>query len=472
MLFNTIGFFIFLSIVLIAFSIVKDSSKKYVLLFSSLVFVGLINQKALIYVVLISWINFFISNSIRQQQSKFIRKILFYLIIGLNILTIILYKLFESEIVPKSVQNFSIFFAIGLSYYTLQNIGFIIDTYKNRLKSILTFDQFLLSNVFFPKFIAGPIVQIEDFSVQLLNLKRASVDIKYGVQRILLGLIKKMVIADRLSEYVVYNFDLHPSFIGLTNLTVAFIFTLQLYFDFSGYTDIALGSAKLFGIQLPENFNFPLNSKSITEFWRKWHISLTSWLSKYIYYPLSFQLRKQKTIGVICSLFVTFLFSGFWHGLKVTFCIYAISHSIYLIIEFLIGKMHSNPLKRLPNWLKNPIGIIYTFTFISFSFIFFRSSSFKEARSIFKSIFNTKTFFPENYFNDFLAKISTGGEQMAIFNFGVTIILLIYFLFDEKRIYQRLNAKKTNWNFIIGGIIILIFCAKFVGRTQFIYSQF
>ena len=243
--------------------------------------------------------------------------------------------------------------------------------------------------------------------------------------------------------------------------------TIQHYFDFSGFSDIAIGSAKLFGIQLSENFNFPLSSKTISEFWRKWHISLSSWLTNYIFYPISYRYRKLKYWGIITALTLTFLLSGIWHGIGLTFLIYALSHALYLIIETFIKK----PKALILNKLAPLSSVFLTFNLVSLSFIFFRSTSIEQSFYKLKSIFSF-AFFPKQTLTDFTQYIAIGGEQENIFNLYVTIILTALFLVFEKRIFNRFNINQLN---VIGLIILLLiisFFGIFDGSKNFIYSQF
>jgi D-alanyl-lipoteichoic acid acyltransferase DltB (MBOAT superfamily) len=354
----------------------------------------------------------------------------------------------------------------------LQNIAFLTDSYFKRLKFKTTFLEFSLYAVFFPKILTGPIEFPKEFIPQIQSLNDRKQLLIEGSQRILLGLVKKIVIADRLAELVHYNFDLETSGFGVTNLVVAAIFTFQLYFDFSGYTDIAIGSSKMLGIDLKENFQFPLGSKSITDFWRKWHISLTSWLTNYIFYPLSFRMRKWNKIGVIIAIIITFLISGIWHGFALTFLMYALLHSLYLIIELITQNQREKFKQLIPNTIHTIISTLITFNLVSLSLIFFRSESLNKAIFILKSIFDYKQFFPPNWERDFFAKLATGGELDILFNFFVTSILLLFMLLLEKKIRTIIQKNNFNWFYFTICILVIFMFGVFKSRDQFIYSQF
>ena len=451
----------FVSFSLILFSLFSPKLKPTILIFSSLLFIGLFSIETIFIFLFGTLSTFFLTNKISQASSNLQKKIVFRFGLIFNILLLFIFKFIESnhDLISYFEANKTILF-VGISFFSLQNIAYLIDIYYNRIKPS-NFSEYLLFNSFFPKFIAGPITKIQDFKFE------KSSPIQNGINRIALGLLKKMVIADRLAPIIAHNFEeVNPSF-GLTNLVVAYLFTIQLYFDFSGYSDIAVGSAKLFGIQLPENFNFPLRSKTIGEFWRKWHISLSSWLTNYIFYPVSFRYRKIKHWGIIIALTLTFLLSGIWHGIGLTFLVYALSHALYLIIETFIKK----PKTLILNKLNSSISIFTTFNLVSLSFIFFRSTSIEQSFLKLKSIFSLP-FFPTHLLTDFTQFIAIGGDQENIFNLYVTLILTVLFLIFEKRIFSRFNSNKINVIGLILTILIISFFGIFDGSKNFIYSQF
>ena len=463
---TSLYYLVFITITLIIFNLISNKIKPTILIISSLLFIGLFSIDTLFVFLFGTLSTHFITTKMIRISNSLEKKIVFRIGLIFNISLLFIFKFIESNyhIVSFFDANKMILF-VGISFFSLQNIAYLIDNYYNRIKPS-NLSEFILFNSFFPKFIAGPITKIQDFKFDKA-IPINSVQIQNGINRIALGLLKKMVIADRIAPIIAHNFEeTNPTF-GLTNLVVAYLFTIQLYFDFSGYSDIAIGSAKLFGIQLPENFNFPLNSKSIGEFWRKWHITLSSWLTNYVFYPISFRYRKLKYWGIITALTITFLLSGIWHGIGLTFLIYALSHALYLIIETFIKK----PKILILNRLTSLISIFLTFNLVSLSFVFFRATSIEQSFHKLKSIFSF-SFFPKQLVTDFTQYIAIGGEQENIFNLYVTIILTALFLIFEKRIYNRFNSNQIN---IVGLIILLLiisFFGIFDGSKNFIYSQF
>lgn len=463
---TSLYYLVFITITLIIFNLISNKFKPTILIISSLLFIGLFSIETIFVFLFGSLSTYFLTNKMNLILSDFQKKMVFRIGLLFNISLLFIFKFIESNyhIVSFFDANKMILF-VGISFFSLQNIAYLIDNYYNRIKPS-NLSEFLLFNSFFPKFIAGPITKIQDFKFDIASPIHAA-QIQNGINRIALGLLKKMVIADRIAPIIAHNFEeTNPTF-GLTNLVVAYLFTIQLYFDFSGYSDIAIGSAKLFGIQLPENFNFPLNSKSIGEFWRKWHITLSSWLTNYVFYPISFRYRKLKYWGIITALTFTFLLSGIWHGIGLTFLIYALSHALYLIIETFIKKPKILILKRLTSL----ISIFLTFNLVSLSFVFFRATSIEQSFHKLKSIFSFP-FFPKQLVTDFTQYIAIGGEQENIFNLYVTIILTSLFLIFEKRIYNRFNSNQISIVGLITLLLIISFFGIFDGSKNFIYSQF
>ena len=463
---TSLYYLVFITITLIIFNLISNKIKPTILIISSLIFIGLFSIDTLFVFLFGTLSTHFITTKMFRISNSLEKKMVFRIGLIFNISLLFIFKFIESNyhIVSFFDPNKMILF-VGISFFSLQNIAYLIDNYYNRIKPS-NLSEFLLFNSFFPKFIAGPITKIQDFKFDIASQIHAA-QIQNGINRIALGLLKKMVIADRIAPIIAHNFEeTNPTF-GLTNLVVAYLFTIQLYFDFSGYSDIAIGSAKLFGIQLPENFNFPLSSKSIGEFWRKWHLTLSSWLTNYVFYPISFRYRKLKYWGIITALTITFLLSGIWHGIGLTFLIYALSHALYLIIETFIKK----PKILILNRLTSLISIFLTFNLVSLSFIFFRSTSIEQSFHKLKSIFSFP-FLPKEIVNDFTQYIAIGGEQENIFNLYLTILLTTLFLIFEKRIFNLLNSNRLNLIGLILILLIISFFGIFDGSKNFIYSQF
>lgn len=266
----------------------------------------------------------------------------------------------------------NLFLPIGISFYTFQSISYIVDVYRGEIRSSKSFLDYAFYMTFFPHLVAGPIVRAKDFLGQInspenLDARRY----KESLFRIVAGLIKKLLIADYLGKYVDMVFE-NPSFYtGGENLLGALAYSFQIYFDFSGYSDIAIGLALLLGYRLKENFENPYGSSNVTEFWRKWHISLSTWLRDYVYIPLGG--NRKGTFNTYLFLLITMLVGGFWHGASWQFVCWGAAHGLALAL-------HKAIHKHLPHgqWM-DFIGGIFTFSFVTFCWIFFRARDFDTA---------------------------------------------------------------------------------------------
>ncbi len=265
-----------------------------------------------------------------------------------------------------------LFLPIGISFYTFQSISYIVDVYRCEIRSSKSFLDYAFYMTFFPHLVAGPIVRAKDFLGQInspenLDARRY----KESLFRIVIGLIKKLLIADYLGKYVDMVFENPAFYTGGENLLGALAYSFQIYFDFSGYSDMAIGLALLLGYRLKENFENPYGSSNVTEFWRKWHISLSTWLRDYVYIPLGG--NRKGTLNTYLFLLITMLVGGFWHGASWQFVCWGAAHGLALAL-------HKAIHKHLPEgkWI-DLIGGIFTFSFVTFCWIFFRARDFDTA---------------------------------------------------------------------------------------------
>ncbi len=276
----------------------------------------------------------------------------------------------------------------GLSYYTFQSIGYIFDIYRGSQKAEKDLSSFSLFILFFPKLLVGPIERANRFLPQLKKrIFFEKENMIEGGRRITWGLFKKLVVADRISIYqatVIQNLQ-HQS--GLTILFASFLYTFQVYADFSGYTDIAIGTARLFGINLMENFRQPLLAKNMSDFWRRWHISLSSWVNDYIFNPTALNRHHWVNWGIIYALFISFIVVGIWHGATWNYVLFGVLQAIALYYEFLTRKTRKKLSKKIPSLFYSNLSIVLTFVYVTFSLIIFRTDSFADASHIINGIF-------------------------------------------------------------------------------------
>lgn len=387
MVFTSITFlYYFLPIVLLIYFITPYKYRNGVLLLSSLIFYFYGEPKyilLMIFEVLLAYFSMLI-------VSKSNNKLLYILTIIIHILLLCIFKylnFFTSNI--NSIFNINlplsnIILPIGISFYTFQIISYEIDVYKKRVnvqKNLLKLATYIFM---FPQLIAGPIVRYSDIEHELDKRKHSFDNFSYGVERFMIGLFKKVLIANTLGE-------LSNILITSTDISIllywifAVSYMLQIYFDFSGYSDIAIGIGRIFGFHFLENFNYPYMATSITDFWHRWHISLSSWFRDYIYIPLGGNRKGVKK--QIRNILIVWLLTGLWHGANYTFIVWGLLFGIMLIIEkFILSKY----LKNTPYIIKR----IYTLFIVLISFVIFRADNINEAFNIIKGLFgfNTKVF--------------------------------------------------------------------------------
>jgi len=354
---------------------------------------------------------------------------------------------------------------LGISYITFQAISYLIEIKRGNQIAEKNIGHFAVYLLFFPKIIAGPIERSYDFLPQIKQPKKFNLEnISAGLKLILWGAFKKLVIADRLALYVSAVFDKPESFSGIPLLLGALFFSVQLYADFSGYTDMALGIAKILGYDLIQNFRRPFFSKSITEFWRKWHISLSTWFADYFYTPLVIAKRNWGNWSIINAFFITFIVLGFWHGANWTFIVFGALHAAILTIEFFTKKVRKQIRKSIPTILNTILSIGYTFLFFTFSLVFFRSGSVTEAIAIIKKIGAAKG----SIF------IETDPSTLIYSFMGIAILMLV----ELKQEYYKGGFSFFNnqhWlirNLSYALLVIIILLIGVLDGGQFIYVQF
>lgn len=373
---------------------------------------------------------------------------------------------------------------LGLSFHTFQSLSYVIEVYRGKQKAERHFGHYSLYVMFYPQLVAGPIERPQHLLPQLQA--RQTFDYQHvvsGLKRMLWGLFKKVVIADRLAFFTGSVFANPAHFEGITLLAAAVYFAIQIYCDFSGYVDIALGSAKVMGIELTENFNRPYAARSVSEFWRRWHISLSSWVRDYIFLPLAIRWRSWKLGGIIGATTVTFIILGLWHGANWTFLVFGLLHGLAVSAELLTKKIREKLSLKLNRFLVWGIGLVYTFAFWSFSLIFFRAQSLTDAFYIVSHLFSGLV----DYASRVIHYVGTAGSGLLapllagqpredfIIIIGAVLLLLIVELFPKKPPLETwfLRGVSTwlRWSAYYALIFIILFFGVF-HKTPFIYFQF
>ena len=407
MLFNSIEFAIFLPIVFLLYWFAFDRNLKLQNLFIvavSYVFYGWWDWRFLFLIAFTSFCSWGSGLLIERYRSNLKKaKAISALNIVLNLLILGVFKYYDFfakefvELFGLSSDGIllNIILPVGISFYTFQALSYSIDVYRGKLKPTHDIIQFFAFVSFFPQLVAGPIERATNLLPQFEKPRRFDYDIAVdGLRQILWGLFKKMVVADNCAIYVDQVFSNYQSQSGSTLLLAAVLFTFQIYGDFSGYSDIAIGTAKLFGIKLMRNFNMPYFSRDIAEFWRRWHISLTTWFRDYVYIPLGgSRVSKAK---VVRNTFVIFLLSGFWHGANWTFIVWGAYHALLFLPLILLGKNRKHTdvvaMGRFFPSLKEMGQMLLTFFLAVIGWIVFRANTIEEAWNYICGLFNKSVF--------------------------------------------------------------------------------
>jgi alginate O-acetyltransferase complex protein AlgI len=472
--FNSLLFLIFLTVTAVLFYAVKNASwQKYVLITASFLFVFYFNYLSGVALGVICVTNYWLLKKMSLQQKK--RKYLYPIGLAFNIAILLGYKILQdvlSDSRPGVLEGFdnSRWIVLGIGFYTLQIIGYYEEVYRRNTTFNVTMSDFTLGVTFFSKLPSGPILNLKDNRQLVIKepVFFSEARFSYALQRILLGLFKKMALADRLMPIVNGIFDTHTYHNGLMIYLGPILFTIQVYLDFSAYIDIAIGSARLFGISLPENFRMPLRAASIVDFWRRWHISLVNWLTNYVFYPVSYRYRKMRKKGLAIAIFCTFIISALWHGIAVTFLIWAACHFIYIIVENLIFPK-AGPGRK--SRLAKIAGVFLVWHLVAFANLFFRSQSLEDASRLFHDIGHLPFLYGQDL--DFRTWLANGGSDIEReFNFRLSFLLCLLFLAFEKKVNKYAQSEKYNIIYVSLMLILIAVFGMFNTGERFIYLQF
>jgi alginate O-acetyltransferase complex protein AlgI len=409
MLFNSIGYAIFLPIVFFVYWFLtnrKLALQNAFLLTASYFFYSCWDWRFLFLLMFSTLLDFFTGIKIAQNERRGKRLFWFWLSISVNLgfLGVFKYYNFFATSFAAAIAHLGlhldpwtikVILPVGISFYTFHGLSYIIDIYKKKIPPEKNFVDYALFVSFFPLLVAGPIERATHLLPQIKKRREFRYDKAVdGLKQILWGLFKKIVIADTCAGYVNLIFNNAGSFPGSAHLLAALFFAFQIYCDFSGYSDIALGTARLLGIELLRNFAFPYFSRDIAEFWRRWHISLSSWFRDYLYIPLGGS--KVGTFKKIRNVFIIFLVSGFWHGANWTFIFWGGLNALF-ILPSVIFKTNRNNIDiiaqgRLLPSVREFLSMLLTFSLTVFAWIFFRSASLGSAVRFIESIFSRSLF--------------------------------------------------------------------------------
>lgn len=479
MVFNSFNFLAFIiPVVLMYWLFFSRSSvlQNVMLLLSSITFYVIGDWRFFALLTISIFVNFYLGIHIFRLQNERKRTLTFRLGTFLNIGLLVYFKYFNffikefSELLNlfgfQSLNSLNIILPLGISFYTFQLLGYLIDVYNEKVKpneSLLEFSVFVL---FFPKMLSGPIERATNLIPQLQKVKNFKYEVFVdGLRQILWGLFAKIVVAENCAALVnsVYiDYENQP---GSTLLIGAFFYAIQLYADFSGYSNIAIGVAKLFGIQLMRNFSTPYFSTNVADYWRSWHISLTTWMMDYVFTPLSFILRKYEKHGLMLSIVITFILVGFWHGANWTFVIYGLLHGFYFVPLVFTGKMNKSN-NEINSLIPSPIGVVKMlglFVLVVLTDIFFRAPDVNDAFKYLEILFSVSLLERPD--------IMIGSTT----NFTL-LFMSIYFAVEWLNKYRSHDFEISNAPLLIrwGSYVTIFTVILIFGRSTetFIYFQF
>ncbi len=409
MLFNSLDFAIFIPIVFALYWLVPNKNfraQNLLIVFASYVFYGWWDWRFLSLILFSTLVDYLVGVQLINQEKPIKRKLLLWVSILVNLGFLGFFKYYDFFLdnficafsffgMEIETSSLNIILPVGISFYTFQTLSYTIDVYNRKLNATKDFISFAAFVGFFPQLVAGPIERASNLLPQFYKKRvfgyHKAVD---GLRQILWGLFKKVVIADNCAEFANLIFNDSSNYSGSTLLLGAIFFTFQIYGDFSGYSDIAIGTARLFGFNLKQNFAFPYFSRDVAEFWRRWHISLSTWFRDYLYIPLGGS--RGSTWMKVRNTFIIFIVSGFWHGANWTFIVWGALNAIYFLPLLLKNKNRSNlnsvaQGKLLPSF-SELFKIVITFGLTVFAWVFFRADNLSHAISYLSEIFSSSLF--------------------------------------------------------------------------------
>ncbi|QXP69196.1 MBOAT family protein [Polaribacter sp. R2A056_3_33] len=472
MLFNSLEFLLFLPTVftLYWFVLKKLKVQNLLILVASYIFYGWWDWRFLSLILLSTLVDYSIGLQLNKTENSHKRKYLLWLSLGFNLGLLGFFKYFNFFIenwvdawssigITMHKSSLNIILPVGISFYTFQTLSYSIDVYRNQLKPTKNFIAFASFVSFFPQLVAGPIERATNLLPQFYKKRSFNYDLAAsGMKLILWGLFKKIVIADNSAMYANEIFGDYQHQSSLTLILGAIYFTFQIYGDFSGYSDIAIGTSRLFGFNLMRNFNYPYFSRDIAEFWRRWHISLSTWFRDYLYIPLGGS--KGNKFKQIRNVFIIFLVSGFWHGANWTFIFWGGLNALFFLPLLLTNKNRKNTgmvaqEKHLPS-IKEFLQMLTTFILVTFAWIFFRAETVTTAID-----YITRIFYNTVQTNSSIEK----------FNFIILLFILLEW-FSRKTETLKIKNKVLRYAFYFIIVQSILFYTVSNKVVDFIYFQF
>lgn len=471
MLFNSLSFVLFLIIVLALYysKLFNWTNKKRMLLFASYVFYGLWNPPLVILLWISTMVDWVAGKKLAIEENQPKRKLWLLLSMCVNLGFLAFFKygnfllenftlLMNSVGIEYQAQPMDIILPMGISFYTFQTMSYTIDMYLRRTERAKTFLDFALYVTFFPQLVAGPIVRAEELISQFYEEKKATINqFIWGTFLLTIGLFMKVVMADTLLSDTADNVFGSKSILhGLDAWTGTLAFSGQIFFDFAGYSTCAIGIALMLGIVLPDNFRYPYAAIGFSDLWRRWHISLSTWLRDYLYIPLGG--NKHGIVRMYAALMITMLLGGLWHGAAWTFVVWGALHGIYLVVERILkNKIH---IKIGP--YNGIILALLTYTLVNFTWVFFRAREFSTAKNMIASML---------FMNSEGEKILYAFDIIKVFSV-ITILFICHWVMRNTSM-KEVSLKTPTWILGIAWAVMFFLIVISQGSgEQFIYFQF
>ncbi len=482
MLFNSYIFILlFLPLCILGYfglnRIKKTGLAQVFLLGMSLWFYGFFNPWYVLIIIASVLINYLVYKFIQKYRSKAKLFMVPGVVVNVGILGYFKYMDFFIEnvnaVFKSNISLLGIALPLGISFFTFQQISFVVDAYKGEVPDY-GFLDYACFVTFFPQLIAGPIVTHDELVPQFMDSSKKKIDwdnFGKGLFIFTLGLAKKVLLADTLGIAVEYGYTIPGSINSTEAIIVMLSYTLQIYFDFSGYCDMAIGIGKMLNIDLPVNFKSPYKAVTITEFWDRWHMTLTRFLTKYIYIPLGGN-RKGK-VRTCINVGLVFLISGLWHGADWTFVFWGAIHGLFMIIARITKKVYEK-IPKIINW-------VITFLFVNVAWVFFRADSFAEAKLLFSSMFagnfgrvnpNFLESFRRIEFKKILSMVNLEDRFPEITMWGMLVVALIIALLgkNSKNMMDKFKPSALNWILVVFLFVWSVF--SLTGMSTFLYFNF
>lgn len=472
MIFTEFRFFFFFFLVFAVYWKLRKTRRRNVwLLICSYAFYAAWDWRFLSLILTSTIIDFFAGSKIHQAQNVFQKRLFLIISLCANLGFLGFFKYYNffaesaSDLLEflgffSSITTLNIILPVGISFYTFQTMSYSIDIYKNKLNPANNFIDFALFVSFFPQLVAGPIVRAIDFLPQITVGKLLSeINFRYYCVLFLVGYVKKACISDNLAPVVDAYFSDPQAFTSASGWLAVFAYTVQIYCDFSGYSDMAIACAGFLGYTLPDNFNYPYFASNVQDFWRRWHISLSTWLREYLYIPLGG--NRGSRLMMYRNLMLTMLLGGLWHGASWTFVMWGGLHGTALILNRLWATFYARNLENNPliKSVAQVVSIPVTFLFICLTWVFFRSESFAAALDIVQSCITFD---------------SLGDQSLSPHVWLVMLVFIVFHWLRFKRLDKYLWASISDTNFAAIYAFLFAVSLLFVptSYTPFIYFQF